>query len=684
MTLRSAMLVMVFVFAVPPMSFPGTSALAQQIYWTSPSEITRAELDGTDPTVLVSTHPHYALVGLTLDLAAGKMYWGQLDSNDPNGPGIRLANLDGSGAELFIQSTPDIISAIAWDFSRDKIYWAIEDGGGHGVWRANGDGTDAAHIHTSLRPEGLAIDVLGARLYFQDGRHLYRSDLDGRDIEDLHTESSSIVNIALDPAAGKLYWSHGNSISGSNLDGTEPIAILTGLADPRAIAVDAAGGKIYWGEQDTGWIMRADLDGTNVEPVVVTGASTYVRAMFLTANDCNDNGVNDDEDIASASSTDCNLNTVPDECEPDDDCNANGVPDFCDNLDGTSDDCNANLVPDECEPDCNINGVADECDITGGLSDDCNFDIVPDECQPLEDCNNNGVTDICDIGASLALDCNVNLRPDSCDIAGGSSPDGNANGIPDECEGSPMPDATFHIDGTVVACTTDADCLVGLAASSDVYCVPASGTCYVQRNRYLSIDPDPALAEVQPARRISLVLDGGATAVLGWVGEPVPLTNIVTIPPQLLSRIEADPHYRNWTLDNDGRPWEDWTVHVGDCETSPGHTYLIQSIPPGADILDEANYSESLELRTVTHSGDVTGSSIGQPPDALRNFKDITAVIRGFGGGQTEPRVWLDLRPFLPDFTNISFVDINGVVDGFKGESYPLGAPLDCPDQVNP
>jgi hypothetical protein len=53
-----------------------------------------------------------------------------------------------------------------------------------------------------------------------------------------------------------------------------------------------------------------------------------------TPPDCNDNGIPDDEDIASGFSEDCN---------------ENGIPDECDIADGTSDDTNGNDIPDECE-----------------------------------------------------------------------------------------------------------------------------------------------------------------------------------------------------------------------------------------------------------------------------------------------------------------------------------------------
>ena len=65
-----------------------------------------------------------------------------------------------------------------------------------------------------------------------------------------------------------------------------------------------------------------------------------------------------------------------------DDCNANGIPDQQDIADGTSEDCNEN-------------GIPDECDLADGTSFDCDDTNIPDECEwkCFDQCN----------GADLAL-----------------------------------------------------------------------------------------------------------------------------------------------------------------------------------------------------------------------------------------------------------------------------------------
>jgi hypothetical protein len=80
----------------------------------------------------------------------------------------------------------------------------------------------------------------------------------------------------------------------------------------------------------------------------------------------------------------------------------------------------------------------DELDIAQGTSPDCNGNGIPDECDLAsgysQDCNGNGIPDECDIESGLSQDCNENGIPDSCDLAGGTSNDCNGNGIPDECD----------------------------------------------------------------------------------------------------------------------------------------------------------------------------------------------------------------------------------------------------------
>ncbi|MCH8851071.1 MAG: hypothetical protein IID41_00300 [Planctomycetes bacterium] len=214
--------------------------------------------------------------------------------------------------------------------------------------------------------------------------------------------------------------------------------------------------------------MISDVAGVRIAYAATFNGEQDV--YYLRLGDCNGNDIHDGIDIANDTSDDCNDNSVPDECEPDDDCNSNGIQDFCDIANGTSEDCNTNNIPDECidlENDCNSNLTPDECDVADGTSQDC---VLTHDCcevghgpgcsnPQIEACvcavdpfccvvdwdsqcagevknfgcgdcggSGNGVPDECE------PDCNDNNVPDECDIANQTSPDANGNGVPDECE----------------------------------------------------------------------------------------------------------------------------------------------------------------------------------------------------------------------------------------------------------
>ncbi len=147
------------------------------------------------------------------------------------------------------------------------------------------------------------------------------------------------------------------------------------------------------------------LDFRNENDLV---AFTHGRGAFmfqLSPPDCNENGVEDIEDIVNETSLDCNENLVPDECDIAA-CFPGGA--FCG-------DCNQNGLLDDCElPDCNGNGRPDDCDILLNTSGDCNSDSIPDECGP--DCNDNGTPDVCDILNGVLTDNNANSLADECEI----------------------------------------------------------------------------------------------------------------------------------------------------------------------------------------------------------------------------------------------------------------------------
>jgi DNA-binding beta-propeller fold protein YncE len=156
------------------------------------------------------------------------------------------------------------------------------------VLSANLDGSDLKTLVSEGRklPDGLAVDVAAGHLYWtnmgnpkvNDGT-LFRSDLDGRNLRTIIAPGITFTpkQLQVDKPNGKLYWSdrEGMRVMRANLDGSD-IEMLVDTsggdsrpgADPNkwcvGIAVDAQAGKLYWSQKGgdnagEGSILRTNL-----------------------------------------------------------------------------------------------------------------------------------------------------------------------------------------------------------------------------------------------------------------------------------------------------------------------------------------------------------------------------------------------------------------------------------------
>ena len=187
---------------------------------------------------------------------------------------------------------------------------------------------------------------------------------------------------------------------------------------------------------------------------IPAGPQTYSLCVSpRPSEDCDGNGLLDEDEILSNPELDCSGNGLLDVCELD--CDGNALVDSCEIADGLIGDCDLNGLSDSCGADCDGDGTPDECEILAG--NDCDGNGVPDDCEP--DCNANFSADVCDIADGFSEDCDLNGVPDecqdttvdcngdglwdACETALGVSDDFNGNAIPDECEDSGI---TFYVD----------------------------------------------------------------------------------------------------------------------------------------------------------------------------------------------------------------------------------------------
>ena len=399
----------------------------------------------------------------------------------------------------------------------------------------------------------------------------------------------------------------------------------------------------------------------------------------------------------------CNEGT--DSCDnvPDDNLCDNGV--FCDGAEICGLILGCQNGDDPCPPgelcresddqcvDCLQDADCDDADLCTG-TEVCSGDGT---CAHVlaADCDGNEVEDACDLTdcppEDLACqDCNENGVPDGCDLAGGTSQDANSNGIPDECDAArPAPEPGGP------ACVAGNDC-TGAWAGAD--CV--SGTCYVPKNRYLSIDPTTNDNAV--AYRVELTEAADYPTAVGrtwWVDEPqcydYPDGNVVIPPPASCDGADRFGWVSNLTAAPVTRIWTEATVHVSDCGIAPAVVYEIRASADNGASLS----AQPLEIGTAHHPdgdtqswGDVTGGPAeglpGQwlPPERTTNFGDVGNAIRTFEnraeGTGFPPRIWIDVE--IDRVINLG--DISFIVMAFEGRTYSdldlplIGTnPAECP-----
>lgn len=142
----------------------------------------------------------------------------------------------------------------------------------------------------------------------------------------------------------------GRTINGINVNQSNGFAPLLPLS-PVDQALFVGGGNILFSVSASG-TSTANGSGnlvvnfTQRASARVTITYTYEPPFFP---DCNHNGVLDTTDVANGTSSDCDGDGLPDECEIiGDDCNDNGIPDPCDFLSGVLTDVDHDGVPDQC------------------------------------------------------------------------------------------------------------------------------------------------------------------------------------------------------------------------------------------------------------------------------------------------------------------------------------------------
>ena len=120
------------------------------------------------------------------------------------------------------------------------------------------------------------------RLFFLSASagQIFSANPDGSDLKVVVSEGRRIPDgIVVDTEGGHLYWTNmGNpkandgSIERSNFDGSNTTHIVPagGTFTPKQLQLDKKNSKLYWSDREGMRVMRANLDGSNIETLVDT------------------------------------------------------------------------------------------------------------------------------------------------------------------------------------------------------------------------------------------------------------------------------------------------------------------------------------------------------------------------------------------------------------------------------
>jgi sugar lactone lactonase YvrE len=138
---------------------------------------------------------------------------------------------------------------------------------------------DAARSKTRKSAPKAAV----ARLFFLDlaGGRVMSCNPDGSDLKTIVKEARKLPDgIVVDVEAGHIYWTsmgsvvtNDGSILRADLDGNNLAIIVPegGTHTPKQLQLDKKNGRLYWSDREGMRVMRANLDGSNIETLIETG-----------------------------------------------------------------------------------------------------------------------------------------------------------------------------------------------------------------------------------------------------------------------------------------------------------------------------------------------------------------------------------------------------------------------------
>ena len=239
----------------------------ENIYWMNASSDTLfcAGLDGEKIRSIIE-HPE-KIIDYVVDGDGRLIYF-----TDNDGRVLKSVNLDGNEEEIVYSfGFKNLQREIQLDSRNKKLYLTHYSK----IWRINTDGTEFIELVRGfdLYVQYLSLDLSRGEMYWYNPQltyTVYRSHLDGRNIEPVIVNYQHLTCLALDLDGEKMYWSgYFYNLYRSNFDGSEVEFLtndFTANTELFDIDLDKVNQKLYFASLAEGFILgRVNHDGTNVE-----------------------------------------------------------------------------------------------------------------------------------------------------------------------------------------------------------------------------------------------------------------------------------------------------------------------------------------------------------------------------------------------------------------------------------
>lgn len=294
---HAAPLIAAGALALVTATVPTAAAAAPLAYFSIGPNVYRAVLDGSSPAQYVTgTTDSLFFRGIALDPARGRFF-----TSRASNPGIEFAPLAPGGSLAAVavgfpgHHNPGGISI---DPAAGKLYWGTEGGGTNGnLLEATMTGAGTSVIGTpgtnNKRVLGLAVDPSTRTIWWAEygsSPAINWTRTDGSARGTLDTTGASLnapSAIAISHRTSRAYWANFWNIGSASLAGGSGSDIPTAMA-PGGVAIDDAAGHLYWmetvGYPGVVGVRRAGLDGqgaVSVTPPNLPAGSASALALLM-------------------------------------------------------------------------------------------------------------------------------------------------------------------------------------------------------------------------------------------------------------------------------------------------------------------------------------------------------------------------------------------------------------------